>query len=83
MDSMVKTYNRVLTIITMYRKRRNLVICKAFRESSRVRKAVSREAVVLREGTGSFGRNSREAAEPVGPCAPQGCTFFINCQSLS
>jgi hypothetical protein len=62
---MVKTFNGVLTIITMNHKRRNWVMCKSFRESSRVRKAVSREAVVLREGTGSLVRNSGE--EPVGP----------------
>ncbi len=59
--------SKALTTIIMNRKRRKWNICKAFRESSRVRKAVSREAVVLTEGTGSFVRNSGEAVEPEGP----------------
>ena len=49
------------------RKRRNWIICKAFRRSSRVPRAVTRVAVAVREGIGSFVRHSGEAAEFLGP----------------
>jgi len=44
-------------------KRRNWIICKSFRGSSRVSGAKSRVAVVVREEIGLFVRPSREAAE--------------------
>jgi hypothetical protein len=43
-----------------------LIISKAFRGSSRVNRTVSRVAVVVREGVGSFVRHSGEAAELMG-----------------
>jgi hypothetical protein len=42
-------------------------ICKAFMGSNRVSSAVSRVAVAVREGIGSFVRHSGEAAEFQGP----------------
>jgi hypothetical protein len=47
------------------------VIVKAFRGSSRLSRAVSREAVAVRGGVESLLRNSGEAAKSVGPLGEQ------------
>ena len=59
----MKAVELVGTKSSCSRKRRSRIICKAFRGSSRVSRAESRVAVVVREGIGACVRHSGEAAE--------------------
>jgi hypothetical protein len=45
----------------------NWIICKTFRESSRVSRAVSSTALAVTGAIGSFVRHSGEAGKLVGP----------------
>ncbi len=55
-------------------------ISQAFRGSSRVSRAVSRVAVAVREGIGSFVRHSAEAAELAAVAVREGIGSFVGIQ---
>ena len=61
------------------------IICKAFRERSRISGAFSRLAVAVTKAIGSFVRHSGEAAKLVGPRVSTSSLKrgnWINCKAL-